>query len=219
MIAFDVGSRIPWRLLTLAALAVLACRHAPPTPRALLDPAIDLHQFRRLAIVDFAPSGPGAAPIARLVTRRFVESVQAGQPGVRILELGAQDRVLAAIGRRELDFEAVQAIGRKYGADAVFAGELELSEVKPRLTLSQAFESLGVKANVDAALSARLLEASGATLWSRSSQGSEQVAAVHLSLQGGSAASARDPEELYGRLARALAQRASHDLAPRYADD
>jgi hypothetical protein len=212
-------SGLVWRALTLAALVVVACRHAPPTPRVLLEPAVDLRQFRRVAIVEFAPSGPGAAPVARLVTRRFLEAVQAGQPGVRILELGAQDRVLAAIGHRELDFEAIQAIGKKYGADAVFAGQLELSEVKPRVSLSQALESLGLKVNVDALLTARLLEASGgATLWSHSCQSSEQVASVSLSRQGASGASARDPEEAYGRLARTLAQRVSYELGPRYAD-
>ncbi len=206
-------------MLTLAALVVVACRHEPPPPRVRLDPAVDLRQFRRVAIVDFAPSGPGAGQAARLVTRRFVESLQVAQPGIRILELGAQDRVLAATGHRELGFEAIQAIGRKYGADAVFVGQLELSEAKPRVRLSQAFESLGVKVDVAAALSARLHAADdGATLWSRSSQGSEPIAAANLSLQGGSAATARDPEEAYGRLARTLAQRLSHDLGPRYAD-
>src|SRR5262245_23676559 len=118
-----------WHFLTFALLA-LACHHAPPAPRVLLDPAIDLRTFPRIAIVEFAPSGAPAGGLSKLVTRRFVEAVQAGQPGVRILELGAQDRVLAAIGRRELDFEAIQAIGKKYGADAVFTGQLELSEVR-----------------------------------------------------------------------------------------
>jgi hypothetical protein len=210
---------LAWRLLTLAALVVVACRHEPPAPRVLLEPAVDLRQFRRVAIVDFAPTGSGAGHAARLVTRRFVEAVQQAQPGVRLLELGAQERVLAALGRRELDFEAVQAIGRTYGADAVFTGQLELSEPKPRVRISQAFESLGVKADVEARLDARLREAEGgATLWSRSSQGSEQVAAASLSLQGGSSASARDPEAVYGRLARALAQRVSQDLGPHHAD-
>src|SRR5262245_37526659 len=132
-------------LLFSAALIVAACHHAPPAPRVLLPPAVDLHTYHRIAIVEFAPSGPGSAQLAKLVTRRFVESVQAAQPGVGIRELGSQERVLATIGRRELDFEAIQAIGRRYSADAVFAGGLELSQVKPRVSLSQAFESLGVK--------------------------------------------------------------------------
>ena len=208
-----------WHLLLSAALVVVACHHAPPVPRVLLDPAVDLHRFRRIAVIEFAPSGPGAPALSRLVTRRFVESVQAAQPGVGILELGSQERVLATIGRRELDFEAIQAIGRRYNADAVFVGGLELSQVKPRVSLSQAFESLGVKADVEAKLNARLVEGSGgATLWSHSCQDSAQIASAYLSLQGGSAASARDPDEAYGRLARALAQRVSYDLGPRYAD-
>jgi hypothetical protein len=219
MLCLTGGSVRVWRWLLCAALAVVACHHAPPAPRVLLEPAVDLRAFGRVAIVEFAPSGPGGAAVARLVTRRFIESVQGGQPGVRILELGAQDRVLAAIGHRELDFEAIQAIGKKYGADAVFAGQLELSEVKPRLSLSQALESLGVKANVEAKLFARLVESEGgATLWSHSCQDSAQVAAVNLSRQGASGASARDPDEAYGHLARGLAQRVSYDLGPRYAD-
>jgi hypothetical protein len=216
---FTARSAPVWRLLILAALTVVACRHHAPTPRVLLEPAVDLRSFRRIAIVEFAPNGPSKEPLARLVTRRFIESVQAAQPGVGILELGPERRVLAAVGRAELDFEAIQAIGRRYGVDAVFAGQLELSEVKPRVRLSESFESLGVKANVEGKLNARLIEASGgATLWSHSSESSAQVAALNLTRQGASGASARDPEEAYGRLARELAQRVSHDLGPRYAE-
>ena len=143
--------------------------------------------------------------------------LQQAQPGLRILELGRQKRVLSEVGHRALDFAAVRAIGEHYGVDAVFAGDLEVSEAKPSLNMGQAFTSFNARADVSGQLAARLFETrSGATLWSRSSTATANVA--HLGVPNGGMPSfgASDPSKVYGGLVRQLVSHLRHDFYPRW---
>lgn len=109
-------------------------------------------------------------------------------------------------------------IGRKYGIDAVIFGRLEVSNIEPKVELSKVLTSMSVQADVDAALTVRLLETdSGATLWTNSVRGKQTVGHVSFVSNGEIYFGARDPESAYGRLVHRLVVKATRDFRPYYA--
>lgn len=184
----------------MAGLALLGC-----ASRVQVPPRVDLGDWPTIGILEFTAGSE--AELANRATRRFVQMVQTAQPGTPILELGSELRVLSEVGHRELDFAAVREIGERYRVDALFTGRLELGPVKPSVRVGQTFTSLKARADVTLGLATKLLETrSGATVWSRSSQATANVA--HLGLQQGSLPSlgATEPSQLYdGLLGRVVA--------------
>jgi nucleotide-binding universal stress UspA family protein len=161
----------------LAALLALACAH--PQPKVLVPPRVNLSGFGTIGLIEF-DSGP-AHDAGALASREFLAAVQQAQPGVPVLELGDQGRVLSAVGHPALDPEAIRAIGEKYHVDAVVVGSFRTSGGMPSFSMSGFAESLSAGADLDGTLSARILETrAGATLWTRSAQGKEPLARVGL---------------------------------------
>ena len=161
--------------LTALALAVLGCAvtDTGPPPEAPTPPRVYLGDWDTIGIVTF--EGEVDPELAGQATRRFVEMVQAAQPGARIVELGSRGAVLAEVGRDALDFEATRALGRRYGVDALFTGALELASARPRVSLGESDASLRARMDVSGELAARLTETeSGALVWSRSRGGRRQ---------------------------------------------
>jgi hypothetical protein len=153
----------------------------------------------------------------QFATQKLMEAIQSAQPGARILELGSRDRVLASIQLDELNYEAVQAIGKKYDVGALLIGDLEVTQVKPHIQLSTFLTSMSAQADVEASLSARLFETErGATVWTNSAQTRETVAHVSVIPHGPSDFGASDPEEAYGRLVHFLVQSITEDFQVRY---
>ncbi len=134
-----------------------------------------------------------------------------------MLELGPEAQVLQSIGHGALDFQAIREIGAKYGVDAVVTGRLELSEMKPRVKLSNPLASMSLRADVEAGLVARVLETdSGATLWTGSSKGSAPVASASLNELGRGVVNAGNPEDAYGELVDGLVYRITEDFRGYY---
>jgi hypothetical protein len=111
-----------------------------------------------------------------------------------------------------MDIEAVKAIGQKYNVKGLIAGNLKVTDVKPKLQVLTIIKSMGVQAEIQAALTVRLFETqSGATVWTRSSNDRRTVG--HVSLTGDIVDfSAKDPEEAYGELAKSLVYRITDDF-------
>ncbi len=194
-------------LCLLCALSVaLGCSR--PAPRVLVPPRVDLAEWGRIGMLEFAGPEP---TLSRLATRQFMEMLQAAQPGVPILELGSAGRVLAELGRSQLDFEAIRAIGARYGVDAVFAGDLAVGPPKPSVRVGRALESLKARADVSGELAARLLETrSGATVWSGSSTGTASVASLGVAEGAFPSFGASDPSQVHAGLVARLVS----DLGP-----
>lgn len=194
------------------ALAVLSgC-----ASKVLMPPRINLATYNTVGMIQF--SSNVEANLEQFASQKFLQALQSAQPGVRVLELGDENKVLRTIQREQLDPAAIQAIGRKYGVDAVIFGRLEVSNVKPKGDLSAVVTSMSVQAEVDAALSARLLETdSGATRWTNSVRGTQTVGHVSFVSNGDIHFGARDPEEAYGQLVHWLVVRATRDFRPYYA--
>lgn len=200
-------------LPTLCLLLVTAALAACVSKRVQVPPRVDLTAWPAIGIVDFAAQGDPA--LAAHATARFVEMLHEAQPGARILELGPEQRLLEKVGRDQLDFESVRAIGERFGVEAVFTGALELSEVKPSVRFGEAFASLRAQANVNGRLATKLLETrSGAVVWSRSAGASENVA--RLGLDGDTKPSFRlgDPADAVDALLGRLVSQLTPDFHP-----
>jgi hypothetical protein len=196
-------------LLGAALAALCGCGGT----KTLMPPRVDLQAFRRIGLVEFSSNAEGRLPT--LASQDFIQRMQAAQPGVPVLELGGQDRLLRAIGRDKVDPEAIRAIGKKFDVDAVIIGNLEVTEVKPRLDVKQVFSAIDVRADVEAALTTRILEAgSGATVWTRSAHSKETVAKAGLSRDGDIRLGATDPETAYGSLVQDLVRHVTQDFRP-----
>ena len=194
-------------ILAMALAALVGCA----SPKVLVPPRMELSAYHSVGLIVFTSNAKGT--LAEYTTQQFMQRVQAGQPGVRILELGAAEGVLQAVGHTELNFEAMRAIGARWGVDAVFAGHLDITDVKPQINVRSLLTSLDLHADVEAALRTRLVEtASGATVWTQGAHGKATVAQIHARSHGPVEFGAQDPEEAYGKLVHQLVNRITHDF-------
>lgn len=183
--------------------------------KVLVPPKVNLHVYDKIGMIEFSANAEGN--LRQFVTEKFLEITQSSQPGVRILELGDQEGVLKSIQRERLDLEAIRAIGRKYGVDAVITGRLDVTGVKPKVGVSSLLTSMSVRADVEASLSARLWETeSGVTRWANSASGEESVAHVHVVPHGPAHFGAGNPEDAYGRLVWGLVTIVTMDFRAQY---
>jgi len=167
-------------LLSLAMLWGCSSTVLVPVP-----PRMDLRSYGTVAIVEFASNSERA--INAHATRQFQEQIQAAQPGTRFIELGDRQALLAAIGGRQLDVDALRKIGERYGVAAVFLGDIAYSEPRADVKIAdlQKLEG-GMRAEVRGDISSRLVEtASGASVWSSSAWARRQLGSVSVSAEHG----------------------------------
>jgi hypothetical protein len=168
-------------LLLLLALAG-GCSN---TVMVQVPPRMDLKPYGTVGIVEFGSNSERA--INAHATRQFQEQVQAAQPGTRFIELGDRQTLLAALGGRELDVNALKKIGEKYGVGAVFVGDIAYSDPRTDVKIAdlQKLEG-GLRAEVRGDISSRLVEtASGASVWSSSAWARRQLGNLNLSAEHG----------------------------------
>lgn len=196
--------------VVLLSCAVLGgCSH---TVLVSVPPRVDLKGYGTLGIVDFGSNSSGA--VNARATQQLQEQIQAAQPGTRFIELGSRDAVLAAVGRNQLDADAAKRIGKKYGVDAVFLGEIAYSDPKTDIRVNDLAKlDAGLRTEVKGDISARLVEtASGAGVWSNSGWVRRQVGHVNVSEYGVSGAMTKsDPRE---EMVPALVYQLTHDFRP-----
>ena len=199
-------------LATLILVAVAACGSSP---KVLVPPRLDLRGYDTIGILEFASNSTGS--LDGYATQRFLETVYAAQPGVRVIELGPEALVLDQVGAANLDFEAARKIGAKYDVAAIFAGDLDVTDVRPSIDVTRLLQTLSAKAEVGAKLSVRLLDTErGATLWTRGSSAKAPVAHVRVVHHGKVDFGAKDPEEAYGKLVHALVRDVTTDFWSRW---
>jgi hypothetical protein len=212
------GVRIGSCAIAAAWMGLAACANhvvAPPPVEIVVPPVVDLRGFGKVGMIELSSNARGN--LQQFATQKLIETIQSAQPGTRILELGNEERVVGSVQRKELSFEAIQAIGKRYGVDALLVGRLEVTDVKPTVQLSTFLKSMSAQADVEASLSARLLETeSGATLWTNSAKTRETVAHAQVIRHGPADFGARDPKDAYGRLVHVLVKRITEDFYVRY---
>jgi hypothetical protein len=204
-----------WRLsLLFSALLVmlLACAHKE---KVLVPPKVDLKTYPSIGVIEFSTNAEDT--LKPYVTQSFIENIQSAQPGTRILELGDMDHLLRSLGHSQLNPETIQSIGKKYSVDAVILGHLQISQIKPKISVNTAVKSLNARAYIEAALKTRILETNrGATCWTRASTGTTQVARINLMEDGPFGIGVSNPKEKYGKLLPKLVYVNTMDFRPRY---
>lgn len=197
---------LPRTLAALPIIAVLACGGK----RVMVPPRIDLQQHEVLAIIQFKSSSEGK--LGELATTRFMEDVRIDQGLVRIVELGTEEEALQQVNAERLDRAAFMALGAEHDVATIFVGELEVSDIRPTVSVSGDLRNLGAAADVDATLTVQMIEtASGASLWSRSASVTQRVGQVSL-IGGRPTFDADDPEHAYGELVYALVDLVTADF-------
>lgn len=179
----------------LLPLALWGCSSTVTVP---VPPRVDLQGFGTLGLVDFASNATPS--INAQTTREFGTHIHAAQPGTRIVKLGSRDSLLAAVGRRELDAEALRKIGQKYGVEAIFVGTLNYSEPRTEVRITDVAKlEGGVRVELRGDINIELVETrSGASMWSSSAWARRQLGQVKVSAdQGvtGSGRAASNPRE------------------------
>ncbi len=199
-------------VLAITFSILFGCSH---TEKILVPPRVELKPYNYIGVVEFSTNAEDN--LGPYVTQNFIQHVQSAQPGTRILELGSEEQVLRAVERKKLDLETIKLIGNKFNVDAVIVGHLEVSEIIPKIKVFTVSEALHASADVEALLSARLLETGrGATLWTRATSGKTSVAKVNLMKDGPISFGISDPKEKYGKLVPNLVYVNTTDFRSRY---
>lgn len=167
-------------LLLLAALWGCSSTVVVPVP-----PRMELARYATLGVVEFDSNADPA--INAQATRQFQEQIHAAQPGTRLIALGHRGTVLAAIGAAQLDANALQRIGQKYGVDAIFFGEIVYSDPRTDVTITDINRLAGrVSTEIKGDISSQLMETrTGASVWSSSAWAKRQIGRVSVSTDYG----------------------------------
>lgn len=148
-----------------------------------VPPRVGLHDYGTIGLIGFT-SNPDPE-LGDAATQQFVQELQSAQPGVAIVELGAQQWVLGSVHQRYLDREAILEIGREHGVDAIMTGQLDFKRVRPEVSFSSVIERGSARVDKEATISAKLVETGGgATLWTGSSQATTTVANADFNSAG-----------------------------------
>jgi hypothetical protein len=199
------------RFTVLLSLAILwGCSSTVLVP---VPPRMDLQSYGTIGILEFASHSSRA--INAHATRQFQEQIQAAQPGTRFVELGSRETVLAALGARQLDADAVRKIGEKYGVAAIFVGDITYSEPKADLKLNDLTKLDGaVRAEVKGDISSRLLDTkTGASVWTRSAWVRKPIGRVSASAERGVSVGISNSDP-HAEMVPALVYQLTHDFRP-----
>lgn len=198
----------------LALLLLAACGHQYVT--ITNPPVVDLRSYNAVAVVEFPVLGM-AQKTPQEVTRRYLSTLYGAQPGVKILEIGSEPKVLAEIGRRSLDPEAIKLLGQKYGVDAVLTGELVVTAMTPSVSLNGSLTNLNASAKVKGELNGKLREtATGATAWANGAHGTWTIGGFSMNEQGLTNLGVSDMSAKYEEMFADLLNVATKDFRPTY---
>lgn len=194
-------------LMPVMAFGLLACGPrivVPESPPVRVPPTIDLAELEQIGVVRFRV--PASAEWSALATDKFVESARRDQGIVRMIDLGTSPSP-------ELDLE----LGRERGVRTILAGDLTVSNTKPRVRIATDISSGNVSWSVEATLAVRLVEAeSGASIWSRTASASRPVGGVALMGGQGVRIDAGPMREVYDELVDELVARVTTDFQERW---
>jgi len=202
------ATRFGASLSLCAALAFFAsCASRPPAE--YVPPRLDLARYEALGIAEF--SADRKSELGGLATEEFVASVHAAQPGTPVLELGP------LAGRGKVAPEAIRELAAREHLSAIFVGEVSESESKPRVAFDPSYGTASASAERKAKITVRLLDgASGATVWSATSERSIPVVALDGSLRGLSSVRTTPADEARAILVRDLVSDVTFDLRPQW---
>jgi hypothetical protein len=206
-------NRIGLLFVLLLTVALAACSGKKITVE--IPPQIDLGTLGTIGVVAFdVQSGD---PLPGDITLKFIQHLQAAQPGVPILELGNQANVLREVGFSTFDTDAVKEIGKNYGVDSLLTGTLEVTHSLPDLKIGQDLTSMSAASYVRGNLNARLRQTSnGATLWSNGAHGKWKLAGLNVASGSLSSVGMNNVEDTYKKMLHELARVGTADFRKSY---
>jgi hypothetical protein len=146
----------------------------------MVPPEIDLINFEKIGLIRFSAENADGE-LDELASQVFIETIMRSQRGVQVIELGALDEVLGKIGVKQLDQEAIQAIGENYGISSLIHGDIKISNVKPHIDVSSLIQTMSVRAAFTISLAVRLFVTdTGATAWTDSISREGTLAQIRL---------------------------------------
>ena len=200
-----------FRTQAVMALCSVLALEACSARYAHLPPRVELAPYGRVALVTFSTDQSNAA-MSALATQRFAESVLASQSGIELLEIGAADSSLRALGPNPDATALAQALGREKDVAAVFLGTLTVSGARPQGRVSTS--GMNVRSTVSAELNVRLLATrTGGTVW-RSSSAAEGTVGQFTVANRLPTMSVRDKQEAYGEVVDRLVSNLTVDFRP-----
>lgn len=69
--------------------------------KVLMPPKISLTTYNKIGMIQFSSNAEGT--LQEFASQKFLQALQSSQPGVRILELGEENKVLHTIQHDKLD--------------------------------------------------------------------------------------------------------------------
>jgi len=199
-------------MMVAMLVAVIGCSKKVMVP---VPPRVDLEGYETIGLIEFTSNTEG--DLDQFASQKFLQTIQSSQPGVVIIELGDGAELLETVGHDEMNYKAIKAIGDEFELDAILVGDIEVTDVKPRVNIYDIVTSMSVTADVEASLTVRLYDTQrGATLWTKSAQGAEQVASVGVSSGFPVRFDAEDPEDSYGKLVNGLVYTVTDDFRIHY---
>ena len=163
----------------------------------LVPPAVDLISHGNIGLISFSTEN-AEGELNEIATQRFLQIVTQSQRGVQLIELGNLDEIMKKIGKTRLDQETVKAIGQYFNVTAVFSGKINISDVKPQVSLDTLIKSLGVSATFNITLTSRFYSTeTGATLWTNSVYRKDSLANMSMIEGGIPSFNVKDEEETY----------------------
>lgn len=202
----------PLVALLAACLALgSGCASRPQQPAEYVPPRLDLTRYQALGIVELASGAK--ARLGAAATEEFVAAVHSAQPGTPVLELGPPPGGL----RARVTPEQVREIAKRERVDAIFVGDVSEAEGKPRVAFDPSYGTASASAERKAKLTVRLLDgATGATVWSATSERTIPVVAFDGSLRGLSSVHTTPADEARAILVRDLVSDVTFDLRPQW---
>ncbi|MCX7785072.1 MAG: hypothetical protein N2201_02415 [candidate division WOR-3 bacterium] len=189
---------------TLVVLGISSCS------KVIVPPAIDLKQHQAIGIIKFNCSEPGN--LDAFVTQKFIQEITKDQKSIEIIELGTQTDVLNAVGQSAIGPDAYKAMGIKYNVKSIILGDIEISDIKPEISIAPGFSYVEAQGIIEASLIVRMVETSnGATIWSGTTRDKREVGSIGI-IGGKFMFDAEDPEHSYGSLVDALVKRVTKDF-------
>ena len=206
-------SKLALCVLITAALMTVAC--GPKKMTYTIPPRVDLKQHEMIGVIEFISSAEGE--LAPMATRRFMAAARQDQGLIRMIEFGPEKDVLTTVGKSDLNADAYKALGQKHGVRTILVGELTISDIRPGLRISAAFDGGTLSAQVDAALEVQMVEtATGASIWSESCEITTSVGHLSVFKGGNFVFDAEDPEAAYGDLVDSLVASVTRDFRVTY---
>ncbi len=166
--------------------------------KILMPPDVDLAKYEPVGIINFTVNAEGE--LDELTTQRFIEYMRWHQSGIEVLELGDMDEVLATVNESKITIDAIKKIGEHYKVKTLIVGNIDVSDIQPKIDFSPTFPYVSASADIEATLISKLYKTiNGASVWSGARTVKTKIGSIKLT-ESYINFNAKDPNKAYGNL-------------------